>query len=128
MLESCRSISFRLSGGQGAALVTKYQTFREDIQRAGTFEKYVKEHYASWVEFVSVTGHGDNINPVLVTGIDRTRDFAMMSYSNDDDDDDLRSEFITSVPGDPSASAWGTSGKISATKRRYAKLGDTMRS
>ena len=32
----------------------------------------------------------------------------MMTYSNDDDDDDLRSEFITSVPGDPSASAWGT--------------------
>ena len=105
MLESGRTISFRLSGGQGAALVTRYQIRREDIERAGTPEKYIKEHYASWVEFASVTGHGD-INPILVTGVDRTGDFAMMSY--DDDDGDLRSEFTTSVPGDPSASAWGT--------------------
>ena len=108
MLGSGHSISFRLSGEQGAALVTKYQTLREDIQRTGTFEKYIKEHYTSWVEFASATGHGDNTNPVLVTGVDRTRDFAMMSYSNDGEDDDLRSEFVTSVPGDASASAWGT--------------------
>ena len=55
-----------------------------------------------------MTGHGDDINPVLVTGVDRTSlDFAMMSYSNDDDDGDLRSEFIISAPGDSSASAWG---------------------
>ena len=88
--------------------MTRYQTLREDVQRAGAFKKYTKEHYDSWVEFASTTGHGDNINPVLVTGVDRTGDFAMMSYSNDDDDDDLRSEFITSVSGDSSASAWGT--------------------
>ena len=106
MLESGTTISFRLAEGQGAALVTKYQTHREDIQRAGTFEKYMKEHYTSWVAFASATGHGDNINPVLITGVDRTKDFAMMSYS--DDDDDLRCEFTTSVPGAGSASAWGT--------------------
>jgi hypothetical protein len=87
--------------------VTKYPTRREDIQPTGTPEKYMKEHYTSWVEFSSANGHGD-INPVLVTGVDRTRDFAMMSYLNDDDDDDLRSEFITSVSEDASASAWGT--------------------
>jgi len=88
--------------------VTKYPTRREDIQSASTPEKYIKEHYASWVEFASANGHGGT-NLVLVTGVDRTRDFAMMSYSNeDDDDDDLRSEFITSVSGDPSTSAWGT--------------------
>ena len=108
ILEPGCNISFQLSGGQGAALVTKYQTLREDVQRAGTFEKYTKEHYDSWVEFASATGHGENINPVLVTGVDRTRDFAMMSYSNDDDDNDLRSEFITSVSWDFSTSAWGT--------------------
>jgi hypothetical protein len=106
MLEPGRSIPFRLSQGHGAVLVTKYPTLREDIQRTGTFEKYIKEHYASWVEFASATGHG-NINPILVTGIDRTKDFAMISYSNeDDDDDDMRSEFVTSVPGE--ASAWGS--------------------
>lgn len=106
MLESGSTISFRLAGGQGAALVTKYRTYREDIQRAGTFEKYAKEHYASWVTFARETGHGNDINPVLVTGVDRTREFAMMSYSNDDDD--LRSEFTISVSGVDPASGWGT--------------------
>ena len=106
MLESGYTISFRLTGGQGAALVSKYRTYREDIQRAGTFEKYAKEHHASWVTFARETGHGNDINPVLVTGVDRTRDFAMMSYTSDVDD--LRSEFAISVSGVDSASAWGT--------------------
>lgn len=56
--------------------------------------------------FARETGHGNDINPVLVTGIDRTREFAMMSYSSDDDD--LRSEFTISVSGADSTSAWGT--------------------
>jgi len=106
MLEPGSSISFRLAGGQGAALVTKCQTHREDIQRAGTFENYVKQYYNSWVAFARETGHGNDINPVLVTGVDRTSDFAMMCYSNDDDD--LRSEFTASVLGVASASVWGT--------------------
>ena len=105
MLESGCNISFQLSGGQGAALVTKYPTRREDIQSASTPEKYIKEHYASWVDFASENGHGGT-NLVLVTGVDRTRDFAMMSYSGDDDDDDLR--FITSGSGGSSTSVWGT--------------------
>ena len=108
VLEPGRKISFRLVGGQGAALVTKYRTHREDIQRAGTFENYVKQHYNSWVAFARETGHGNDINPVLVTGVDRTKDFAMMSYSNDDDDDELRCEFTTSVSGGAFTSVWGT--------------------
>ena len=93
--------------------MTKYPTLREDIQRTGTFEKYIKGHYASWVEFASATGHG-NVKPILVTGIDRTKDFAMMSYSNeDDDDDDMRSEFITSAAGETSAwGSWNTTGFV----------------
>ena len=86
--------------------MTRCQTRREDIQRAGTFENYVKQHYNSWVAFARETGHGNDINPVIVTGVDRTKDFAMMSYSNDDDD--LRSEFTTSVLWDAFASVWGT--------------------
>ena len=105
-LQSSHCISLTLAGGQGAALVTKYQTRREDVQRVGTFENYVKRHYNSWVAFARETGHGNDINPVLVTGVDVTRDFAMMSYSNDDDD--LRCEFTTSAPGEASASVWGT--------------------
>ena len=106
MLEPGSTISFRLTGGQGAALLTKYKTLREDVERAGTFEGYAKKHFASWVAFARETGHGDDINPVLVTGVDRTKDFAMMSYSGDDHN--MTSEFTTSVPEVASTSVWGT--------------------
>ena len=103
MWEPGSRISFRLTGAQGAALLTKHETYSEDIQRERTFEEYTKEHYGSWVAFARETGHGNDIKPVLVTGVDMTRDFAMISYSNNDGD--LASEFSISVPG--VASAWG---------------------
>ena len=104
MLEPGSSISFQLTESQGAILVTKHLTYREDIQRAGNFKKYTKDHYDSWVAFARDTGHGDDIKPVLVTGVDMTRDFAMLSYSNSGDD--MTSEFTTSGLG--VSSAWGT--------------------
>ena len=104
MLEPGCSLSFRLMEDQGAALVTKHLTYREDVQLAGNFEKYAKDHYDSWVVFARETGHGNDVKPVLVTGVDMTRDFAMMSYSNNDDN--LISEFTTSAPG--VGSVWGT--------------------
>ena len=85
--------------------MTKYQTYSENAQEMGNFQKYAKENHASWVEFASNAGHGD-VNPVLVTGVDRTKDFAMMCYS--DCGSGLECEFITSTPGITSASAWGT--------------------
>lgn len=97
------TILFQLTGGQGAALLTKFSIYREEVQRVGTFEKYTKEHYASWVAFARETGHGD-VNPVLVTGVDRTRDFAMFCYSNGDDD--LKCQFTTSASG--AGPDWGT--------------------
>ena len=87
--------------------MTKYPTLREDIQPAGTPKNYIKKHYSSWVEFASANGHGDDINPVLVTGVDRTRDFAMMSYSKNDDDEDLTCKFFPAA-GDTPTSVWGT--------------------
>ena len=102
-LEPASRISFQLMEGRGAALVTKYPTYREDIRRAGTFEKYVKQHYASWVAFARETGHGD-VNPILITGVDRTRDFAMLCYSSNHGD--LRCEFTRSAPS--VTTGWGT--------------------
>jgi hypothetical protein len=107
MLEYGSTISFRLTGRRGAALVTKYETYSENIQRHGTFKKYAKEHHASWVTFACEAGHGDDINPVLVTGVDRTRDFAMFSYSNSGDHC-MTSEFAISAPKEPFTSTWGT--------------------
>lgn len=83
--------------------MTKYSTYREDTLRGGAFEKYAKEHYNSWVAFAREAGHGD-VNPVLVTGVDRTKDFAMLCYSNDDYN--LGCEFTASAPG--TAPDWGT--------------------
>ena len=88
--------------------MTKYSTYREDIQREQIFEEYTRRHYDSWVAFARQGGHGSDVKPVLVTGVDMTRDFATMSYLNNGVR--LRSEFTASVPGvvSASASAWGT--------------------
>jgi len=108
MLEPGVNFSFELTEKQGAALVTKYPTYREDIELESVFKAYTKHHYDSWVAFARDAGHGDDIKPVLVTGADMTRDFAMMAYSNDSVS--LAIEFTTAVPmiGSASASAWGT--------------------
>lgn len=108
MLEPGISISFEHTEKEGAALVTKYPTYRGNAQRESTFKAYTKHHYDSWVAFARATGHGDDIKPVLVTGVDMTRDFAMMACSNNGAS--LRSEFTTSVPmvASASASVWGT--------------------
>ena len=108
MLEPGVSISFELTEKHGAALVTKYPTYREDVELESIFKAYTKRHYNSWVAFSRDTGHGDDIKPVLVTGVDMTRDFAMMAYSNDNVS--VASEFTISAPmvGSASASAWGT--------------------
>ena len=112
MLEHGIRISFGLSENEGGALVTKYRTFREDAELESTFKAYTKRHYNSWVTFAREAGHGDDIRPVLVTGVDMTRNFAMMAYSNIGDSLSNnrnrlpRSEFTTSVSA--LASVWGT--------------------
>ena len=94
-------------GEQGAALITKYPTYQEDIGLEPTLEEYAKRHYDSWVAFARDMRHGSDIKPVLVTGVDMTKDFAMMAYSNNSTQ--LSSEFTASVPlaGSASASVWG---------------------
>ena len=103
-LEPGSSISFQLTGGQGAALLTKHPTYREDVKLGRTFEEYTKRHYNSWVAFARECGHPSDVKLVLVTGVDVTRDFAMVSYSNDGND--LRAQFTTSAP--EVGSPWGT--------------------
>jgi len=106
MLEPCSSISFQLTGDRGAALLTKHPIYRKEIQLEGKFKEYTKEHYDSWVGFARERGHPDDIKPVLVTGVDMTRDFAMVTYWKDDDDDDMTVAFTISAPG--VTSPWGT--------------------
>jgi len=104
LLETGSSVSFQLEGSQGAALLTKHPTYREDVQQERTFEEYIKEHYDSWVAFARERGHPNDIKAVLVTGVDMTRDFAMLSYS--DGDRNSQANFTVSGPG--VVSPWGT--------------------
>ena len=78
------NFSFDLTGERGAALVTRYPTYWEDSQLEGAFEKYTRRHYDSWVTFAHEMGCG-NIQPVLVSGFDVTKDFCMVAYSNADE-------------------------------------------
>ena len=88
-------------------MVTKHETYREDIERRFVFEKYIKKHYDSWVDFAREQGHDSNPKPILVTGVDLTRDFAMVAYSNNPVR--IECEFSAEVPAVASASMslWG---------------------
>ena len=101
------SFSFEFTKKQGAALVTRCHTFRADVELEAAFEEYTKCHYDSWVTFARNKRHGNNIKPVLVTGVDMTRDFAMMAYSSNGSR--LSSKFTISAPllSSASGSAWG---------------------
>jgi len=107
-LEPGTTFSFQLTEEQGAVLVTKYYTYREDIELESAFEEYTKRYYDSWVTFARNARHGRDVKPVLVTGVDVTKDFAMIAYSNSSTQ--LVSRFTASVPpiGSASASVWGT--------------------
>ena len=81
-LEVGLKFSFKLTGHHGAALRTRYPTYMEDARSESTFERYVKRHYESWVTFARDKECGDDVRPILVTGFDMTKDFAMLAYSN----------------------------------------------
>ena len=81
-LEPGAHFSFKLTGNHGAALKTRYPTYVEDAQFKATFESYVKRHYESWVTFARDKEYGNDVKPLLVSGFDMTRDYAMLAYSN----------------------------------------------
>lgn len=107
-LEPDANFSFELTGNRGAALVTRYPTYKEDALLESTFEKYTKRHYESWVAFARHKQYGNDVRPVLVSGFDMTRDFAMVAYSHQDSS--LESDFTIAVPilASAPASLWGT--------------------
>ena len=80
-LEPDANFSFELTGDRGAALVTKYSTYSEDSLLDSAFERYTERHHESWVAFAHQQGFGSDIKPVLVSGVDMTRDFEMVAYS-----------------------------------------------
>ena len=107
-LEPGVHFSFELTGTHGAALVTKYPTYSQDSLLESAFEEYTKRHYESWVAFARDKRYGNNVHPILVSGFDMTRDFAMVAYS--DESASLEFDISVDVPmvASASASVWGT--------------------
>ena len=100
------NFSFELTGDRGAALVTRYPTYCEDALMESTFETYTTDHYESWVAFARDKQYGNDIQPILVSGFDMTRDFAMVAYSNEGSP--LRSNSNIAVPMFATTSFRGT--------------------
>jgi len=98
-------MAFELTHQQGAALITKQPTYREDIEREATFENYIKQHYDSWIEFARENDHDENIRPILVTGVDLTQEFATVAYS--DNQPYAECGFSAATPGVAFAPVWG---------------------
>ena len=103
-LERGVDFSFELTGDRGAALTTRHLTYNEDSQSDSVFKIYTKRHYKSWVKFASDKGYGEDLRPVLVSGFDMTKDFAMIASNLCS----IRRDFFYSDVQSPSASAWGT--------------------
>ena len=81
-LEPGVDFSYEVAGDRGAALTTRHSTYNEDSQLDSEFKEYTKRHYKSWVKFASDKKYGKDLRPVLVSGVDMAKDFAMMAYSN----------------------------------------------
>ena len=102
------NFSHELTWNRGAALGTKYLTYREDSLLESASERYTKRHYESWVSFARQKDYGNDVQPVFISGVDMTRDFAMVAYSYEDIS--LEADLTIAVPMLVSASAsfWGT--------------------
>ena len=101
-------MAFELTHKQGAGLITQHPTWREEAERDSRFKKYIKQHYDSWVDFAIEQDHGDDIKPILVTGVHLTREFAMFAYT--DNRTRMQCEFSAEVPtvASVSVSVWGS--------------------
>ena len=74
--------------------MTKHSAYREDAESKSAFEENTKQHYEPWVTFACSRGCGDDVRPILVSGVDLTGDFAMLAYLNPDEEAPLLSKFV----------------------------------
>ena len=100
-------INFEFNSKRGATLITDHTTYKEDMERMGNAEKYIRKHHKSWVYLAEERGDGD-VRPVLVTGVDLTKRFASMARS--DGDTRLGCAFSVGPPvgGSGSLGVWGS--------------------
>ena len=78
--ESSTNVFFELSGDHGAAPVTRYQTYRVNSPLESAFKAYAKRHYESWVMFARNKQYRNDVQPVLISGFDMTRDINCICF------------------------------------------------
>ena len=107
-LEPGVNSSVELTGDRCAALATRHRTYNEDSHLDTEFSEYTKRHYRSWVKFASDKKYGKNLRPILVSGFDMAKDFAMMAYSNNHTSAQSDATFSTPMFGSvqPESASW----------------------
>jgi hypothetical protein len=103
------TLSFNARSEAGALLMTKHQTFSEDMKLHRTFKRQFLKHYRAWVAFAQDQGHDVELEDlILVTGLDVTKDFAMLAFANDSGDFDINFQVGASQYATGSVGAWGS--------------------
>lgn len=108
------SLSFQLSQDQGAAFLTRHNTLCLDSSQDGTLRKYIKDHYSAWGEYARYRGF-EEVDLILISGIDLSRDYAMLAYATGDYR--FSAQVTADIPAVASAWAdvWATSTNVGPT-------------
>ena len=96
-------MSFQLSRNEGAGFLTTQGTICTDTCQNGLLKTYIKKHHSSWVDYAGAHGYED-IDLILVSGIDTATDFAMFAYATEDADAEFSATLKADIP--PVTSAW----------------------
>jgi hypothetical protein len=103
------TLSFNARSEAGALLMTKHQTFSEDMRQHRNFKRQFLRHYKAWVAFAHKNGDDVELEDlILVTGLDVTKDFAMLAFANDSGDFDINFQVGASQYATGSVGAWGS--------------------
>jgi hypothetical protein len=99
------SLDLELTRSEGAGFLTRFPIRCTDTLQDGTLKTYIKKHYDSWLEYARDPSQGfGEINPILVSGIDSARDWAMFTYSTSHNH--VSTELTIDVPA--VASTWAS--------------------
>jgi hypothetical protein len=114
------TLSFNARSEAGALLMTKHQTFSEDMELRGTFSRQLLKHHSKWLSFAQDQGRPVELEDlILVTGLDLTKDFAMLSFANNSSDFDINFQVGVSQYATGSISAWGSWHTTSSTQDNW---------
>jgi hypothetical protein len=110
MLSAGAEFSFNASRNAGACLITRFKTISKDAEFHGHLRRSLQRNYKSWLAFAQERDPDVQLSDLrLVTGVDLTKDWAMLAYS--ENSSDFTASFQVSDPAQSSSaglSAWGS--------------------